>query len=145
MHSQLLGHLAFLTVAVISLALSASGQPCSGAYLSPAYKKWLNEDVHWIITTKERKEFLSLVTDDQCSQFIAEFWERRNHIQASGKTHSSKSTIVAWRSRTSTSRLEFRAGKLTGGESTSFMDRLTLLRCLPRMEIRSNKSGSITT
>jgi GWxTD domain-containing protein len=48
------------------------------AQLSPEYSKWLNEDVHWIITSQERTEFLSLHTDQARNGFIVDFWERRN-------------------------------------------------------------------
>jgi GWxTD domain-containing protein len=46
--------------------------------LSPEYRKWLVEDVRWIITTPERKQFLGLNSDEQRAQFVVAFWERRN-------------------------------------------------------------------
>jgi GWxTD domain-containing protein len=46
--------------------------------IASEYTKWLNEDVHWIISPTERKEFVSLSTDEQRMQFVIEFWERRN-------------------------------------------------------------------
>jgi len=46
--------------------------------LSPEYRKWLSEDVRWIMTTAERKEFLALSSDEQRAQFVVAFWERRN-------------------------------------------------------------------
>jgi GWxTD domain-containing protein len=46
--------------------------------LSPEYRKWLAEDVRWIMTTAERKEFLALSSDEQRAQFVVAFWERRN-------------------------------------------------------------------
>ena len=42
------------------------------------YKKWLDEDVRWIISSEERTHFLNLSSDDQREQFIIDFWERRN-------------------------------------------------------------------
>jgi GWxTD domain-containing protein len=42
------------------------------------YKKWLDEEVPYIITTEERAAFKKLTTDDEREQFIENFWERRN-------------------------------------------------------------------
>jgi GWxTD domain-containing protein len=46
--------------------------------LSDTYKKWLNEDVVYIITDEERKAFMQLQTDEERDQFIEAFWQRRN-------------------------------------------------------------------
>ena len=46
--------------------------------LPPEYNKWINEDVGWIITAPEKKEFVKLTTDEQRDHFVIEFWERRN-------------------------------------------------------------------
>src|SRR5581483_8272743 len=46
--------------------------------LEGAYKKWLNEDVAYIITDEERKVFTSLQNDEEREQFIEQFWMRRN-------------------------------------------------------------------
>jgi GWxTD domain-containing protein len=42
------------------------------------YKKWLEEEVPYIITSEERAAFKKLTTDDEREQFIEGFWERRN-------------------------------------------------------------------
>ena len=42
------------------------------------YKKWLEEEVPYIITPEERSAFKKLSTDDEREQFIEQFWERRN-------------------------------------------------------------------
>ena len=42
------------------------------------YKKWVDEDVRWIITDEERKTFNSLKTDEEREQFIEQFWLRRD-------------------------------------------------------------------
>ena len=42
------------------------------------YKKWLSEEVPYIITGEERASFKKLTTDDEREQFIEAFWERRN-------------------------------------------------------------------
>lgn len=46
--------------------------------LSESYRKWLNEDVRWIITDQEKKAFLSLSNDEERDAFIEQFWRRRN-------------------------------------------------------------------
>ena len=46
--------------------------------LETPYKKWLNEDVSYIITDEERKAFKRLATDDEREQFIEQFWLRRD-------------------------------------------------------------------
>ncbi|HEX3663584.1 MAG TPA: GWxTD domain-containing protein [Acidobacteriaceae bacterium] len=46
--------------------------------LSKTYKRWLDEDVRWIITDQERKAFLSLSNDEERDAFIEQFWRRRN-------------------------------------------------------------------
>jgi GWxTD domain-containing protein len=42
------------------------------------YKRWMDEDVRWIITDEERKTFQALKTDDEREQFIEQFWLRRD-------------------------------------------------------------------
>jgi len=42
------------------------------------YKKWLSEEVPYIITNDERATFKKLSTDDEREAFIENFWERRN-------------------------------------------------------------------
>ncbi len=46
--------------------------------LKEAYKKWINNDVSYIITKDERKAFLALVTDEERENFIENFWRRRD-------------------------------------------------------------------
>jgi GWxTD domain-containing protein len=41
-------------------------------------RKWLNEDVVYIITDEERSDFKKLTTDQQRDKFITDFWARRN-------------------------------------------------------------------
>jgi GWxTD domain-containing protein len=48
------------------------------AELKGEYKKWLDEDVRWIITDEESKAFKSLANDEERDQFIEQFWLRRN-------------------------------------------------------------------
>ncbi|MEP7272364.1 MAG: GWxTD domain-containing protein [Acidobacteriota bacterium] len=42
------------------------------------YKRWLDEDVRWIINDEERNIFKALKTDDEREQFIEQFWLRRD-------------------------------------------------------------------
>ena len=46
--------------------------------LKGPYKKWLDEDVRWIITDQEMKAFKSLSNDEEREAFIENFWLRRN-------------------------------------------------------------------
>jgi len=46
--------------------------------LSKTYKKWLNEDVAWIITDEERAAFKQLSNDEERDNFIEAFWQRRD-------------------------------------------------------------------
>jgi GWxTD domain-containing protein len=46
--------------------------------LETPYKKWLNEDVVYIITDEEKKTFKTLQTDDERENFIESFWLRRD-------------------------------------------------------------------
>ena len=46
--------------------------------LSKTYKKWLDEDVRWIITDEERSAFMQLSNDEERDQFIEAFWQRRD-------------------------------------------------------------------
>jgi GWxTD domain-containing protein len=46
--------------------------------LSKTYKKWLDEDVVYIISDEERKAFMQLSNDEERDQFIEAFWQRRD-------------------------------------------------------------------
>lgn len=46
--------------------------------LGSTYKKWLNEDVRWIITPEELSAFKQLSNDEERDQFIEQFWLRRD-------------------------------------------------------------------
>src|SRR2546430_16200393 len=45
---------------------------------SRALRKWLDEDVSYIITNEERAAFKALKTDEEREQFIEQFWLRRD-------------------------------------------------------------------
>src|SRR5580658_2885242 len=42
------------------------------------YKKWVDEDVRWIITDTELQAFKNLSNDEERDEFIENFWLRRN-------------------------------------------------------------------
>ncbi|MBZ5696835.1 MAG: GWxTD domain-containing protein [Acidobacteriia bacterium] len=46
--------------------------------LASPYKRWLDEDVVYIISPEERHSFLHLSTNEEREQFIEAFWQRRN-------------------------------------------------------------------
>src|SRR5436305_7495930 len=46
--------------------------------LSKPYKKWLDEDVAYIITDEERATFKQLSNDEERDNFIEAFWQRRD-------------------------------------------------------------------
>jgi GWxTD domain-containing protein len=43
-----------------------------------SYKKWLDEDVIWIISDEERAAFKQLSNDEERDNFIEAFWQRRD-------------------------------------------------------------------
>jgi GWxTD domain-containing protein len=51
--------------------------------LATPYRKWLEEDVTYIISDDERKLFLKLQTNEEREQYIEAFWQRRNPDQDS--------------------------------------------------------------
>ncbi len=46
--------------------------------LAGPWKKWMNEDVVYIITDEEKKAFKQLRTDDERQTFVENFWARRD-------------------------------------------------------------------
>jgi GWxTD domain-containing protein len=46
--------------------------------LNGEYKKWLEQDVRWIITDTEAEAFKHLSNDEERDAFIESFWQRRN-------------------------------------------------------------------
>jgi len=46
--------------------------------LGSTYKKWLNEDVRWIISPEELTAFKALSNDEERDAFIEQFWQRRD-------------------------------------------------------------------
>jgi len=58
--------------------------------LETPYKKWLNEEVVYIISDEERKAFSRLQTDEERQQFIEQFWLRRDPTRTPKKTNTAK-------------------------------------------------------
>ena len=63
--------LAFGMVAAAATCLAASDA-------TNYYRKWLEEDVYWIIIDQERDVFSKLKTDEERDAFIEQFWLRRD-------------------------------------------------------------------
>jgi GWxTD domain-containing protein len=55
------------------------------AALANPFRKWLNEDVAYIITDQERASFKALETDAQRETFIDQFWQVRNPVPRSAQ------------------------------------------------------------
>lgn len=68
-------------LATIVLMMTAASQgpaaPQQDTQNSP-YRKWVNEDVVYIIEPGEREEYLRLQTDSDRHSFIQQFWQRRD-------------------------------------------------------------------
>jgi GWxTD domain-containing protein len=69
------------TVALAQSAQSTASATVTGSTLQSLpreYQRWLDEDVHWIITAEERDAFLQLSKKADRDHFIEEFWSRRD-------------------------------------------------------------------
>ena len=53
--------------------------------LQGPFRKWLAEDVRYIISNEERKAFVELNTDEERESFIENFWIRRDPTPAPGR------------------------------------------------------------
>ena len=53
--------------------------------LPARYRRWLQEEVYWIITKEEREVFLRLDSDAQRDRFIEEFWRQRDPTPGTDK------------------------------------------------------------
>ena len=50
----------------------------SAKNLAPSYRHWLEAEVPYIISSEERRQFLTLTTDSERESFIEIFWKTRN-------------------------------------------------------------------
>jgi GWxTD domain-containing protein len=73
-----LGTCMFLGLLLVVFSLPVAAQSTTHRVIAPPWRKWLNEDVVWIITPGERAAFKKLTTDEQRDEFVIAFWERRN-------------------------------------------------------------------
>jgi GWxTD domain-containing protein len=64
------------SIAIRGYASQVRSAPTNQACL--VYKDWLEEDVNWIITPKERLVFSKLHNDDEREQFVEYFWSQRD-------------------------------------------------------------------
>lgn len=62
----------------VSEKVKKSQQKALHQEISKVYKKWLDEDVRWIITDEERSAFKQLSNDEERDNFIEAFWARRD-------------------------------------------------------------------
>jgi GWxTD domain-containing protein len=60
------------------LSLGVWPGPTAGKDLPPKYRAWLQEDVVYIITPREKDVFLRLETDRERDLFIEAFWKQRD-------------------------------------------------------------------
>jgi GWxTD domain-containing protein len=74
----LLKRATFLTAALLALAFVFEAAAPPKAALPEPYRKWLEEEVVYIITPLEREVFLKLQTDRERDLFIEAFWKHRD-------------------------------------------------------------------
>jgi TonB family protein len=60
------------------MAPKQRSQSSQESAISDYYRKWLDEDVVYIITTEEWERFLALKTNEERDFFIEQFWARRS-------------------------------------------------------------------
>jgi GWxTD domain-containing protein len=68
----------FFLVAVLFASVLPASASKSDKNLTPTYRHWLDVEVPYIISSVERKQFLSLSTDQERDSFIGAFWRVRN-------------------------------------------------------------------
>ncbi|MFP4082965.1 MAG: GWxTD domain-containing protein [Candidatus Aminicenantes bacterium] len=69
---------AFVPALILVLSIPAHSPGKDRAELADRYKEWLEEEVTYIITPKERDVFLKLNTDKERNIFIQAFWKQRD-------------------------------------------------------------------
>jgi len=67
-----------LIIFILSFLVWAEEPPKQRVELPEQYKKWLDEDVVYIIGPKEKDVFLQLKTDRERDLFISAFWKQRD-------------------------------------------------------------------
>ena len=56
----------------------SAGNAEAARSMPAVYRRWLDEDVVWIITPEERTQFAKLSSDEERNEFIRQFWQRRS-------------------------------------------------------------------
>ena len=74
--------IAIAMAAMLALVSAALGQDERLARLPKDARGWLQDEVAYIITDRERDTFLALETIDERKAFIDAFWRRRDPIPA---------------------------------------------------------------
>jgi GWxTD domain-containing protein len=69
-----------LALLVAALALTAGISAQNKSALPERYKKWLDEEVGYIVTRHERDVFLKLQTDRERDIFVEAFWKHRDPL-----------------------------------------------------------------
>ena len=69
---------ALITAAMVAAFWTGGAAASQKTALPSPYKKWLDEDVVYIITAREREVFLKLQTDRDRDLFIGAFWKHRD-------------------------------------------------------------------
>ena len=70
-------HIGYSTPAAATKKTNTKKSKQSGD-LADHYKKWLDEDVVWIISDDEKSVFKNLKTEEERESFVEQFWARRN-------------------------------------------------------------------
>jgi len=68
------------TVQPVEPVQRSQTEPSAAARFATPYRKWLDEDVAYIVTPEEKAAFGKLRTDEEREEFIERFWERRNPV-----------------------------------------------------------------
>ena len=85
-HQAPLGRSYLVKIVCLGLALAVTTHALAQdelQSLSPEYRKWLEEEVVYIITDREREVFLSLESVEERQRMIEAFWKRRDPNRAS--------------------------------------------------------------
>ncbi len=78
MFSKLRKDLIPSTLVLLTLLIGNTENTAQATDLSEQYKKWLDEEVVYIITPREKEVFLELTTDRERNLFIEAFWKQRD-------------------------------------------------------------------
>ena len=66
---------------VLLLSVAAAARPAPGQEITPDHRRWLEEEVPYIITEREADVFGSLGTPEERNRFIEAFWRKRDPVR----------------------------------------------------------------